>query len=335
MGYPNLEMPLAPSRDESVAPGSARAATMLVLTTLFWGVSFPLVKNWQEAAGGCPGGAVVASLTLVALRMGLSLLVLAVALPRLFAAPTRQEHLFGLAIGLAFFAGFVLQVWGMAYTTPAMSGFFTCLGGAWVPILVWALFRMKVPRVTLLGIGLAVLGAAVLGLQLGAPQLLGWGDTLTLVSSVFFALQIVLLDRLGRRVRSDHVTVGLLTVAGVLSAGLAAVMATTAGGLSAWVGWTAQMLSDPHILTDLALLTVLSTVLAFHWMNTYQPVVGASRAALIYFLEPVFAALFSIAWGHDSVTPRLLLGGLLILAGNLLVEAPLWGRGLRRSLDRR
>jgi drug/metabolite transporter (DMT)-like permease len=54
--------------------------------------------------------------------------------------------------------------------------------------------------------------------------------------------------------------------------------------------------------------------------------VPAHRAALIYLLEPVFAAAFSVAAGLDEVTPVLVAGGALILGGNLLVEVPGWLR---------
>ena len=42
------------------APGTGVPTTMLVMVTLLWGVSFPLTKNWQQAAEACPGGPIVA-----------------------------------------------------------------------------------------------------------------------------------------------------------------------------------------------------------------------------------------------------------------------------------
>ena len=65
-------------------------------------------------------------------------------------------------------------------------------------------------------------------------------------------------------------------------------------------------------------------------MTTYQPHVTATRAALIYLLEPVFGSLLSVLWGHDEPSVRLLLGGGLILGGNLLVELPGWLKRLRK-----
>ena len=87
------------------------------------------------------------------------------------------------------------------------------------------------------------------------------------------------------------------------------------------------------IWRDLGLLTLLCTVLPFHWFNVYQPRVPASRAALIYLLEPVFASLFSLFWGHDTLALPLLVGGGLILAGNALVEVPDWFRNPKGRAD--
>src|SRR5262249_21755819 len=62
--------------------------------------------------------------------------------------------------------------------------------------------------------------------------------------------------------------------------------------------------------------------LSFLVMITYQPLVPASQAALIYLLESVFSSLVSVVAGYDSLTLPLIVGGALILLGNLLVELP-------------
>jgi drug/metabolite transporter (DMT)-like permease len=92
------------------------------------------------------------------------------------------------------------------------------------------------------------------------------------------------------------------------------------------------MLCEPAVLRDLLCLALLPTALGFHGMNTSQPRVSATRAALIYLLEPVFSSAFSVWWGYDRVSGPLLLGGALILAGNALAELPGWlAVGARKS----
>jgi drug/metabolite transporter (DMT)-like permease len=145
---------------------------------------------------------------------------------------------------------------------------------------------------------------------------------LTLCASMLFAVQVLLLDRLGHDVPAGHLTVGFFAATGLLALLLAVGSAVAGPGIGRWLRWTADNLRTPSLALDVGLLTVFCTVLAFHWMNMYQPQVSASRAALIYLLEPVFAAAFSVAWGYDQLNARLLLGGGIILGGNLLVDLP-------------
>jgi drug/metabolite transporter (DMT)-like permease len=296
------------------------ATLMLVLTTLLWGMSFPWTKRWQNAAEGAPGGELLASLTLIGVRMPLALLLLVLARPRVILAPTLREHAGGFVLGSVFFAGFVLQTWGLAWTTPALSAFFTSLCSAWVPLAAWVLFRERLVPLVLAGLLMGLAGCAVLA----EGWRLGKGELLTLIASVLFTGQVLLLDRLGRRFEPSHLSTGFLAASGLFGVAGMLLLAVAGPGLGAWMEWTVAMLARPRILEAVVCLTVLPTVLAFHWMNTYQPRVSPGRAALIYLLEPVFSSIFSVWWGYDNVTVVLLAGGALILAGNLLAEAPGW-----------
>ncbi|MFO0929981.1 MAG: DMT family transporter [Gemmataceae bacterium] len=295
-----------------------RAALMLVLVTALWGMSFTWTRSWQLAAADGPVDELLSGLTLIAVRMPLALLLLGLWQPRVVLRPTRAEHAGGAAIGAVFFAGFALQTWGLAYTTPALSAFFTSLCSAWVPLIALAAFRERVAPLTLAGLAVGLVGCAVLVEGWNA----GPGELMTLAGSVLFAVELLILDRLGRRLEPSHLTAGFLGATGLLALASAVIVAVRGPGLAAWGEWAGGMLARPDILRSVACLVVLPTVLGFHWMNSYQPLVSATRAGLIYLLEPVFSALFSVWWGYDPVSGPLLLGGGLILAGNLLVELP-------------
>src|SRR5258708_4954823 len=117
------------SLGEIALPHSKRseafAASMLMLACLGWAGFFSLTKNWQIAAEDCPGGSLVSSLTLLGIRPLLALFVFALVRPQLFLEATRREWLLGGILGLLNFLGNVPQVWGLSFTTPAVSGFFT------------------------------------------------------------------------------------------------------------------------------------------------------------------------------------------------------------------
>lgn len=316
------QQPGATAPEPSGRRWSAPPTLMLVAVTLLWGLSFPLMKTWQEAARGCPAGVAGAAFTFIAVRMVIALVGLALFLPRLFLVPTRREWEVGVLLGCVFFLGFALQVLGLAWTTPAMSAFITSLGSAWVPLLAWLWFGIRLRGVVLVGMSLGVAGTVILGMTDLNGGGLGVGEALTVLASGVFAAEILLLDRLGRTVQSAHLTVPFLGTTGLLAVALAEASAGATAGLPAWWAWTVAMLANVAVLRAVLLLAFFSTVLAFHWMNVYQPRVSATRAALVYLLEPVFGTAFSVCLGQDVLTFWLVLGGGLILAGNLVVELP-------------
>jgi drug/metabolite transporter (DMT)-like permease len=304
-------------------------AAMLVVACVCWAAFFSLCKNWQQAAHACPGGQLVASLTLLGVRTLVALAALAVWKPRQFLKPGRREIGVGLLLGTLNCLGNVLQVWGLASTSPALSGFFTSLASLWVPILALLWLRLPVARATWTGMFLGVLGLAILGIDPGVSWGMGLGDGLTVLSSFAFAVFILSLDRLGRTVNSSHLALVLIAVTGLPTVFLAVGGAAWQGELVPWLNWLTEISRQPAVVRDVLLLTLLSTIVATHLMCAYQPRVPASRAALIYLLEPVFATILSIVMGHDSVSGRLLLGGALVLSGNALVELPVLIRNYR------
>jgi drug/metabolite transporter (DMT)-like permease len=311
------------------AARTRHATLMLLAVTFVWGLSFSWLKDWQGAAGECPGGGLPASLTLIGVRMLAAFAVVTVVLPRLTLRPTLREHAAGVLLGMVFLAGHVLQVWGLGTTTPALSALFTSLASAWVPFAAWAFLRQRPTVWTLPGFVLAITGTLVIaGIVPGGASLEGsglkFGDWLTLLASLAFAGQVLVLDRLGRYARPGHLTAGFFAGPGLVSLALAAVVAASGPGLAAWWEWTSGTLRNPAVQSNIVRLTLLPTVLGFHWMNLYQPRVTASRAALIYLLEPVFAAIYSVWRGQDELTVSLVLGGILILAGNAVIELPNW-----------
>jgi drug/metabolite transporter (DMT)-like permease len=301
---------------------------MLGLATVCWGLSFPLTKSWLNAAevSRLPGGTESAVFTLLGMRIPLALTILGVWQPWLFRAPNRREWSLGLLLGLINGLGTCLQIAGLAWTSPALSVFLTSLASAWVPFVGFLCFRTTVPLLTLLGLALGMGGVAVLGLQTNTSWTLGPGEWLTLASSLVFAGVIVLLDRWGRTAPAGHLSVAFLAGMGIPAIVLAVARAAWGPGIGVWLSGTGTLLRDPAVLCDVSLLVLLPTVLSFFWMTTYQPRVSATRAALIYLLEPVFGSCFSLAWGHDELTARLVIGGAFILGGNLIVEVPGWLR---------
>ena len=88
-----------------------------------------------------------------------------------------------------------------------------------------------------------------------------------------------------------------------------------------------ELLTHRAFLIPLLGSSLLATVVAISLMNLFQRELDPVRAAILYAIEPVWAALISIGAGSDSFNRWLWIGGGALLAGNVIAElGPLLAR---------
>lgn len=277
------------------------ADASLVAVTVVWGTTFVVVKLAVE---------VVDPLLFVALRFGLGgLLLVALCWPALRRAP-RATWRAGLWLGLLLLGGFVLQTFGLRATTPARGGFITGLSVALVPLFDALLRRRRPGRGPVVGVVLSTLGLLVLSAPLEAAD---WargsfhGDLLVLGCAFSFALHIVGVGHYAARHDTRAIAAVQVAVVGLLAgAGAIALGAEPPADAGVWVA--------------VAYMGPIATALVFFVQNWAQRHTSSTHTALIFTLEPVFAALFSFLLYGEPVGPRALLGGGLILVGLLVAE---------------
>jgi drug/metabolite transporter (DMT)-like permease len=269
----------------------------LLLLTLFWGTTFHFVKGVLAVAS--PG-------VFLATRFGVATAVLAgVALWRRDRTGPRFLR-DGALLGLAMFAGFALQTVGLRHTTPARSGFLTGLAVLVVPFIARFAMGRAVRAASWMGVALAVVGLALLTRPFhdDVAAAIRLGDALTAGCAVAFALQIVWTAEFARR--HPLVPLTLLQVAVTFAGAL--VMIPLEGAFLDLAGL-------PRFAGTVAFTGVAMTALAFFVQNWGQRHTTAVRAALIFSLEPVAAALFSWGWGGEPLGPWDWAGGGLIVLG--------------------
>ncbi len=279
----------------------------LLFVVAIWGATFVMVK---EAVSAFP---VFAFLFIRFTIAALSLLPLIPYLERSFPsfAPSRpgagrRALLAGMVLGVALTAGYAFQTFGLRYTTPAKAGFITGLSVVIVPVLsVLLLRRPPEPPVWVGGI-MATVGLAVLSLNRDlSPQR---GDVLVFFCAVAFALHILITGLFARGHPPLRLTLGQLVMVAALSGG--------AGRL--WEGpWPPIA---PHVWLAAGFTGVLASTLAFTVQTVAQRHTSPSHTALIFSMEPVFAALFSYLLIGEPITPRVMLGGGFIIAGMIVAE---------------
>lgn len=284
----------APAR--AARTGAWRADLALTGIVLVWGTTFVIV---QEALRD------VSTLLFLTLRFALATVVLAVVFRGIVWSKAVLRG--GVLCGVTLFLGFVLQTAGLRYTTPSKSAFITGLSVVLVPVFA-AVFERRPPRrIEVAGIALATVGMALLTLDFTSLAM-NYGDLLTFGCAVDTAVYILLVGHYSPRVGFRGLALVQIATAAVLAG---------AGALwmePAFVRWSVPLIGA------VGLTGVLATALAFSVMAWAQQRTSPTHTALIFALEPVFAAAFSFVVLGEVLSVQGFAGAGMILAGVLLVE---------------
>lgn len=278
--------------------GRWRADLWLVVVTVIWGSTFVIIKGALDLVGPH---------LLVATRFWIAALVLtALWVPRRRRI-SRSIAGHGLLAGALLWSSYVTQTIGLQSTGAGKVAFITGLNVVIVPLLAALLLRQRPGRATGLGVLLATGGLALLTLD--STLSIQSGDLWVVLSAATFALHIVIIAYLAPRYPAlDFALIQLWTVA-LLGTFVALVVERPAAPpAGAW----------PALLY----LGVVATAVVFLLQVSAQRYTTATHTALIFALEPLFAALFALLLLGERLPPRGWLGGALILTGTLVAE--LW-----------
>ncbi len=283
-------------------PARWQADSALALVALVWGSTFVVVKQAITE---------ISALYFLSLRFSLASLCLLVLFVPAFRRLPRHQLLSGLRggflTGLFLWAGYVLQTFGLRYTSAGNSGFLTGLYIVLVPIIGAIVYRQKPSPREIFGLALAAVGMLLMTLPgSGSVFSVNFGDLLTIACAVAFAFHLLVLGYFSKRESVEAVALGQLACAALLST----VSLTVERPVAHW---------SAGVIMAVVLTAVFATALAFALQTWGQKHTTATRTALIFALEPVFALvtawLFGEPWRWAGV-----LGGALILGGIVTVE---------------
>lgn len=315
----------APSISRRIAQGPA--TLMLAVCCLCWGLSFPLmplVMSSLDAAGEAARGA-----TANAWRYLIAAALLALAMRAL---PGRADLHGGLVLGGFMACGMFLQILGLSWVVPSVSGMITALPVLLTPVAQALILRRAVPGRVWLASAVAVAGCLVLtlgaaeaqsaGSLIGEPPFPHAGEIVTALAALCFTGMILAIDHHGPRCDATRMTVVMFLVVGAVNL----VIAFAVGGLVLHdAAVITRLLGDRRWCAAMAALVVFSSIGAFWLMNRAQPALTPARAAVIYCLEPVFAVIFSLLLGQERLTVATVSGGALVIGAALLASIPAKG----------
>ena len=273
---------------------AVKALAALVAATAVWGVTFVQVKDAVK---------LYPLFAFLAVRFVLATATLAVPgasrVASLGARGVRAAALLGGLLAV----GYALQTAGLERTTVSGTGFITGMYVVLTPLIAVVAVRASISRWTWAGVALATAGLAMLaGIHAGSAS----GDLLVLGAAAVYSLQIVLMERYAPRYDPFAFTFVEMLVA---FAGLTVCAIPTAAVPHGWTVWGALIVTG-----------IFASALGFLVQTWAQQQSSAMRTALVFALEPVFAAIFGFALAGDRLGALGWGGCAAIMAGIVLAE---------------
>lgn len=270
---------------------------LLVFTAIIWGSGFVAsavalehYTPYQILAGRFLIGAIV--LSLIFFRKSNKL--------------NKTTLIKGALLGIFLYIAFALQTVGLQFTTPSKNAFLTAVNVVIVPFLGFLLYKRKIDMYELTGAVLAVVGIAVLSLQLSSN--INVGDVLTLGCAIGFAFHIFYTAKF---VKTEDPVV--LTIVQMVTAAVIGCVVVLFRG-------EANFSMETEGMMNLLYLGIFSTTIAFLMQTIAQKYITETKAAIILATESFWGMVFSIAILSEIMTSRMIIGAFLILLAILISE---------------
>lgn len=275
----------------------SRAEGVLIALTMIWGSTFVIGKIVLQN---------MSPLQMIAIRFVLSsAFFLAFFFRRIFPLNRRQVIRGGI-LGIFLFLGFVAQTVGLTVTTASKSAFITGMMVVFVPLLQIVIER-RAPKLGNIA-GVAVVSAGLWLLTSPSGSSFNAGDALTLLCAVLFAVYIVYIDVVAHDMSAMQLTFLQMATNAVLALGATLAFDTFPSRLPAGT------------LAAILYLTVFATILTTFLQTRFQKETTPTRAAIIFTIEPVVAAVSAAVVLGEQLGLGGAVGGGLIIGGVLLSE---------------
>lgn len=269
----------------------------MATVALAWGSSYLMMKVGLTGMG---------PFNLIALRFGIAFLFMTIAFHKSYRSLTPAIFGRGVIVGIILFLLFTGMVCGVNYTTASTAGFLTSTSVILVPILECILRRRAPERLVVISTILASIGLFLLTARDGFS--LDKGAALCLMGALFYAIYIVVQDRIAKGEDAFLISILQLGVASLL------------GLLASFLFEVPTLPQSPATWGAVVYLGLICSAYGFVVQPIAQKHAAPERIGLIFSLEPVFSALLSFLFLHEVLAGINYLGGGLIFLAVVLPE---------------
>lgn len=263
--------------------------------TASWGSTFFLIHDLLDR---------VPAIDFLAVRFTIAGVAMLLVAPRAISRLSPETRRHAIVLGALYGVAQILQTIGLAHTPASVSGFITGMYVVCTPLFAALILRTRITAMTWVAVALATAGLGVLTLD---GFSIGYGEALTLVAAMFYALHIVALGAWSRPADA----IGMAIIQCLVIAAICTVAAAPGGIV------VPDRAGDWVSVLYMALVAGAAALLGQTWAQGHLP---PTRAAIIMSMEPVFAAFFAVLLGGDPLTGRMLVGGAMVFTAMLVVE---------------
>ena len=266
---------------------------LIIIATLSWGVTFPLIKISLEY---------MSPVIFLAIRFLISTIVM---IPFIKNRSDLTGLRQGFIAGFYLFLGYYFQTIGLYFTTPAISGFVTGLYIVLVPVIAYLIYRQRISKSDLSAVTLAFVGLLIITVGEVSNFSLQLGDLLTFICAVGYAMQIIYVSRNNKL---DMVKFTFFQMAAVSLYSTIAIPT-----FKIYFNF-----SSPILIFTIVFTAIFAGVVAYFITNKALVYVKPEKASIIMVSEPVFAAIFSVILTGIPLSYYTIGGGALMVIAMLM-----------------
>ena len=276
---------------------SALGRLCLIGCTFLWGTSFVVLKSALDT---------MPTLWILAIRfLGAALLMTLFGFRKL--KKLDQSYWKGGAVmGVFLTAAYIIQTYGLVYTTPGKNAFLTATYCVLVPFLWWVIRRQKPERSHVIAAVICFVGIGLVSLQ--EHLTVNPGDLITLFCGLFYGLHIIATSVYAKDCDAVLLSMVQFLTAAVICFALAPLVSP----------FPAQVPSDTWL--RIAYLCIMCTGVCFLLQTIGQKYTPANEVAIFLTLESVFGAAISVLFFHERLTFQVFCGFVLIFLAVLISE---------------
>jgi len=276
---------------------SLQADLILLLVALLWGTTFVASKIALDY---------LSPLTIISIRFILAFVLMMLLFRNQIKSIQKEDLKGGIVVGLMLFIAFATQLIALNYTDPGKQAFLAGTYVVFVPFIVWFIYKKKPDSKSFIGAFACFIGISLLTLNKGFS--ISFGDSLTLLSSMFFAGHIISTSHFVKKSTPVKITIVQFGTVAILSTLTALIFEGVTTGVSSVV------------VVSVIYLGIICTGVAYFLQTLAQNYTKSTHAAIILSLEAVFGSILSVIIMSELFTVKMIVGCIIIFLSILVIE---------------